>query len=269
MSLGQSASPNISSIDKSVNTMALPKLKARHGIVRKPVIAPLAGTTKAVSLSQRPQPPAKPRSEQPLSAGGSYKLRTLAQQVSGEEKKTSSTHQSTIFGGQTRLDSGSSNDNEASSSVNSTQNGHARVQRGKSEKFWEHQTLSKHSSSQSHTSSAGSSAIQSVKSTSELLEEARLIAGLEEPDEVDQQRAPNKSLADTLVLERGHITVVEGDSRATFSDQAMGHCYRNNRSSDDQVSFLFNFILNIRQLMMRFLLFILLVYFNTTSFSLI
>ncbi|KAK9959642.1 hypothetical protein ABG768_009752 [Culter alburnus] len=241
MSRGQSASPNISSIDNSVNTMALPKLKARHGIVRKPVIASLAGTTKAVSLSQRPQPPAKPRSEQPLSAGGSYKLCTLAQQVSGEEKKTSSTHQCTIFGGQNRLDSGSSNDNEASSSVNSTQNGHRRVQRGKTEKFWEphkHQTLSKHSSSQSYTSSAGSSTIQSVKSTSELLEEARLIAGLEQPDEVDQQRAPNKSLADTLVMESGHIPVVEDDSSATFFDQAMIHSLEreagNNCSSDDE-----------------------------------
>lgn len=250
MSRGQSASPNISSIDNSVNTMALPKLKARHGIVRKPVIASLAGTTKAVSLSQRPQPPAKPRSERPLSAGGSYKLCTLAQQVSGEEKKTSSTHQCTIFGGQNRLYSGSSNDNEASSSVNLTQNGHRRVQRGKTEKFWEphkHQTLSKHSSSQSYTSSAGSSTIQSVKSTSELLEEARLIAGLEQPDEVDQQRAPNKSLADTLVMESGHIPVVEDDSSATFSDQAMLHSMEreagNNCSSDDEVSFLFYFIL--------------------------
>ncbi|XP_048046910.1 uncharacterized protein ttc6 isoform X2 [Megalobrama amblycephala] len=241
MSRGQSASPNISSIDNSVNTMALPKLKARHGIVRKPVIASLAGTTKAVSLSQRPQPPAKPRSERPLSAGGSYKLCTLAQQVSGEEKKTSSTHQCTIFGGQNRLDSGSSNGNEASSSVNSTQNGHRRVQRGKTEKVWEphkHQTLSKHSSSQSYTSSAGSSTIQSVKSTSELLEEARLIAGLEQPDEVDQQRAPNKSLADTLVMESGHIPVVEDDSSATFFDQAMIHSMErepgNNCSSDDE-----------------------------------
>ncbi len=100
MSRGQSTSPNISSIDKSGNTMALPKLKARHGIVRKPVIASLAGTTKAVSLSQRPQPPSKPRSERPLSAGGSYKPCTLAQQVSGEEMKNLSNQQSTFFGGQ-------------------------------------------------------------------------------------------------------------------------------------------------------------------------
>lgn len=228
--------------------MALPKLKARHGIVRKPVIASLAGTTKAVSLSQRPQPPAKPRSEWPLSAGGSYKLHTLAQQVSGEEKKTSSAHQSTIFERQNRRDSGSSNDNEASSSVNTAQNGHRGVQRGKTEQFWEpheHQTLSKHSSSQSHTSSAGSSTIQSVKSTSDLLEEARTIAGLQQPDEVDQQRAPNESLADS-VMESGHIPVVEEDSGATFSDQATVHSMEreagNNCSSDDEVSCLFYFV---------------------------
>ncbi|XP_067312035.1 uncharacterized protein ttc6 [Pseudorasbora parva] len=240
MSGGQSTSPNISSKDKSVNTMPLPKLKARHGIVRKPVIASLAGTTKAVSLSQRPQPPAKPRSEWPLSAGGSYKLRTLDQQVSGEEKKISSTQLSTIFGGQNRSDSGSSNDNEASSSVNSAQNGHRRVQKGTTEKFLEphkHQTLSKQSSSQSHISSAGSSAIQSVKSIPELLEEARLIAGLEQPDEVDQQRAPNESLADALVMESGHIPV-EDDSGATYSDHAtvdsMGRKTGNNCSSDDE-----------------------------------
>ncbi len=208
MSRGQSTSPNISSIDKSGNTMALPKLKARHGIVRKPVIASLAGTTKAVSLSQRPQPPAKPRSERPLSAGGSYKPYTLAQQVSGEEMKNLSNQQSTFYGGQNRLESGSCNDNEVSGSVNSAQNGHKRAQRGKSEKFREphkHQTLSKHSSSQSHTSSAGSSTIQSIKSTSELLNEARLIAGPELPDEVVQQRAPNETLADTLVMVSGHI----------------------------------------------------------------
>lgn len=243
MSRGQSTSPNISSIDKSVNTMALPKLKARHGIVRKPVIASLAGTTKAVSLSQRPQPPAKPRSEWSLSAGGSYKLHTLAQQVSGE-KKTSSAHQSTICERQNRRDSGSSNDNEASSSVN------IGVQRGKTEQFWEPhepQTLSKHTSSQSHTSSAGSSTIQSVKSTSDLLEEARTIAGLQQPDEVDQQRAPNESLADSLVMESGHTPVVEDDSAATFSDQATVHSIKreagNNCSSDDEVSCLFYFIL--------------------------
>ncbi|RXN19260.1 tetratricopeptide repeat 6 [Labeo rohita] len=174
--------------------MALPKLKARHGIVRKPVIASLAGTTKAVSLSQRPQPPAKPRSERPLSAGGSHKPRTLAQQDSGEEMKNSSTQQSSFFGGQNRTDSGSCNDNEMLGSVNSAQNGHKRAQGGKSETFREphkHQALSKHSS-------AGSSTIQSVKSTSELLEEARLIAGLQLPDEVDQQRAPNETLEDTL-----------------------------------------------------------------------
>ncbi|KAK7142700.1 hypothetical protein R3I94_012150 [Phoxinus phoxinus] len=240
MSRGQSTSPNISSVDKSGNTMALPKLKARHGIVRKPVIASLAGTTKAVSLSQRPQPPAKPRSEWPLSAGGSYKLHTLAQQVSGEEKKTSSAHQSTICERQNRRDSGSSNDNEVSSSVNSAQNGHRGVQRGKAEQFWEpheHQTLSKHSSSQSHTSSAGSSTIQSVKSTSDLLEEARTIAGLVQPDEVDQQRAPDESLADSLVMGSGHTPVVE-DSGATFSHQATVHSMEreagNNCSSDDE-----------------------------------
>ncbi|XDV42849.1 hypothetical protein PO909_011443 [Leuciscus waleckii] len=221
--------------------MALPKLKARHGIVRKPVIASLAGTTKAVSLSQRPQPPAKPRSEWSLSAGGSYKLNTLAQQVSGE-KKTSSAHQSTICERQNQRVSGSSNDNEASSSVNSAQNGHIGVQRGKTEQFWEpheHQTLSKHSSSQSHTSSAGSSTIQSFKSTSDLLEEARTIAGLQQPDEVDQQRALNESLADSLVMESGHIPVVEDDSAATFSDQATVHSIEreagNNCSSDDEV----------------------------------
>ncbi|XP_077095050.1 uncharacterized protein ttc6 isoform X1 [Siphateles boraxobius] len=241
MSRGQSTSPNISSIDKSVNTMALPKLKARHGIVRKPVIASLAGTTKAVSLSQRPQPPAKPRSEWPLSAGGSYKLHTLAQQVSGEEKKTSSALQSTICKRQNLQDSGSSNDNEASNSVNSAQNGHIGVQRGKTEQFWEpheHQTLSKHSSFQNHTSSAGSSTIQSVKSTSDLLEEARTIAGLQQPDEVDQQRAPNECLADSLVMESGHIPEEEDDSGATFSDQAMVHSMEreagNNCSSDDE-----------------------------------
>lgn len=208
MSRGQSTSPNISSIDKSGNTMALPKHKARHGIVRKPVIASLAGTTKAVSLSQRPQPPAKPRSERPLSAGGSYKPCTLAQQVSGEEMKNLSNQQSTFFGGQNRSDSGSCNDNEVSGSGNSAQNGHKRAQRGKSEQFQEphkHQNLSKHSSSQSHTSRAGSSTIQSIQSSSELLNEARLIAGPELPDEVDQQRAPNETLADTLVMVSGHI----------------------------------------------------------------
>ncbi|XP_016129583.1 uncharacterized protein ttc6, partial [Sinocyclocheilus grahami] len=213
MSRGQSTSPNISPIDKSGNIITLPKLKARHGIVRKPAIASLAGTTKAVSLSQRPKPPAKPRSEMPLSAGGSYKPCTLAQQVSGEETKNFSNQQSTFFGGQNRPDSASCNDNEVSGSVNSAQNGHKRAQRGKSETFWEpheHQTLSKHSSSQSHTSSAGSSTIQSVKSTSELLNVARLIAGPELPDEVDQQRSPNETLADT-VMGSGHI---EEDSGA-------------------------------------------------------
>ncbi|XP_059375921.1 uncharacterized protein ttc6 isoform X2 [Carassius carassius] len=202
--------------------MALPNLKARHGIVRKPVIASLAGTTKAVSLSQRPQPPAKPRSERPLSAGGSYKPCTLAQQVSGEETQ--------IFSNQ-QPDSGSCNDNEVSGSVNSAQNGHKRARRGKSETFPEphkHQTLSKHSSSHSHTSSAGSSTIQSVKSTSELLNEARLLAGPELPDDVDQQRSPDETLADTLVKGSGHI---EEDSGAVVHsmEREAGHSC----SSDD------------------------------------
>ncbi|XP_026142291.1 uncharacterized protein ttc6 isoform X3 [Carassius auratus] len=210
------------SIDKSGNTMALPNLKARHGIVRKPVIASLAGTTKAVSLSQRPQPPAKPRSERPLSAGGSYKPCPLAQQVSGEETK--------IFSNQQPY-SGSCNDNEVSGSVNSAQNGHKRARRGKSETFPEphkHQTLSKPSSSQSHISSAGSSTIQSVKSTSELLNEARRIAGPELPDDVDQQRSPDETLADTLVKGSGHI---EEDSGAVVHsmEREDGHSC----SSDD------------------------------------
>ncbi|XP_057199090.1 uncharacterized protein ttc6 [Triplophysa rosa] len=165
--------------------MPLRKPKPGHDIVQKPVIASLAGTTKAVSMSHRPQPPIKPRSEKNLSAGGSYKPSTLTQQGACASKKA---HQSAF------CSPGSSENFE-----DGEQNGFGG---GTTESFWEagtHQALSK-----SHTSSSCSSRTQSVKSTSELLMEARLIAGLEQPDESGQQRATEETLPDTTVKESGH-----------------------------------------------------------------
>lgn len=157
-------------------------------MVQNPAIASLAGTTKAVSMSQRPQPPIKPRSEKNLSAGASYKPRTLTQQGAGALKKA---HQSAFCKGQKRLSPGSL---ESLPELNGYGG-------GMTESFWEacaHQTSSK-----SHTSSSCSSETKSVKSTSELLMEARLIAGLEQPDESGQQRATDETLTDTSVKESG------------------------------------------------------------------
>lgn len=186
MNVAHKARPKISSTDASVNTMPLRKPKPGHEIVQKPAIASLAGTTKAVSMSQRPQPPIKPRSEKNLSAGGSYKSSTLTQQGEGASKKA---HQSAFC------------------SPGSSENFKDREQNGfgggTTESFWDavtHQALSH----QSHTSSSGSSRTQSVKSTSELLMEARLIAGLEQPDESGQQRVTEETLRDTSVKESRH-----------------------------------------------------------------
>ncbi|TRY89680.1 hypothetical protein DNTS_010125, partial [Danionella cerebrum] len=196
MSRGQSTSSNISSTDKPLNTMALPKLKARPRIARKPVIASLAGTTKAVSLFQRPQPPAKPRSECPLSAGASSTHHTPYQQVSGEDKKNSTradgfpTEQHQFF-------SGSSDETVALSSERDACQFHPDMH---------HNLLKNHGSTHNHN----------VKSSSQLLEEARIIAGVQQPCEDDQQRALKDSLEDTSVKES---LLTEGDSRVpTLTD---------------------------------------------------
>lgn len=206
MSEAHKARLKVSSTDTSVNAIPLRQPKAGHEIVQKPVIASLAGTTKAVSMSQRPQPPIKLRSEKNRSAGGSYKPRALTQRGAGALKKA---HRYTFR--KDLLSQGSSDNFE-----DPEQDGYGRRM---TESLWEtrtHQTLSK---------SSCSSKTRSVKSSSDLLMEARLIAGLEQPDESGQQRATDETLSDTFVKESGHIgEEIVGDLEKKVSIETLSTC---------------------------------------------
>ncbi|XP_036448519.1 uncharacterized protein ttc6 [Colossoma macropomum] len=191
-----------------------PKHGAGQDAAMKPAIASLAGTARSVSMSKRPQPPAKHRSERPLSTGGTFKNRTHSQQVSSEKKKSPTTRvqRSTVLSRGHLLTSSSSDgsavDSDESASDESEQNGqkHRKARKKKRRQLKDlpqEQTNPKNRSSGSLKSSSASSTIRSVKSVAELLEEAREIAA-ERPQETDHQRVPQEARSKTLVKESGH-----------------------------------------------------------------
>ncbi|XP_072545496.1 uncharacterized protein ttc6 isoform X2 [Salminus brasiliensis] len=206
--------PNLPRDDASMSAQTLPKHGAGQEAAKKPAIASLAGTARLVSLSKRPQPPAKPRSERPSSAVGVFKNHTHSEQLSGGKKKAPSIQiqQSTVLGRGHLLTSSSSDESTAVSeeSVTDDPEQSRQTQRKASNKkrkqlkdTRQEQRTSKERSSCSSKSSSATSTIQSVKSVTELLEEASNIAAGRQ-QEIDHQRVPQKAMMDVREKESGH-----------------------------------------------------------------
>ncbi|XP_076834866.1 uncharacterized protein ttc6 isoform X2 [Brachyhypopomus gauderio] len=193
--------PNLPHEDTSMNSTTVPKHGAGHETAMMPAIAPLAGTTTLISMSRRPQPPAKPRSDRSPSAGGSYKSHTPSQQVPGDKKQAPSTEiQHSGVQSRGHLLSSSSSDESVgpggSTSSESKQNGRRRVRKKKRSQHsytkQDQPISSKKHSSKSPTGSLATSSICSLKSATELLDEARHIVA-EGAHEAGQQRAPQET----------------------------------------------------------------------------
>ncbi|KAL7862113.1 hypothetical protein SRHO_G00135540 [Serrasalmus rhombeus] len=224
-SLPQSAPPpslsKTSKMRKSVQQNLLHEnASAKHGAgqeeAMKPAIASLAGTARSVSMSKRPQPPAKPRSERPLSTGGTFKNCTHSQQLSSEKKKspTSRVQQTTVLSRGRLLTSSSSDgstvESDESASDESEQSGqkHRKARKKKRRQLQDLQ----HTTPESLKSSSSSSTVRSVKSVAELLEEAREIAA-ERPEETGHQRVPQEARSKTLMKESANELITSPQSR--------------------------------------------------------
>ncbi|KAI4882939.1 hypothetical protein NFI96_015609 [Prochilodus magdalenae] len=196
---------------KDTRAKPAPKHGAGQEAVIKPAIASLAGTAKSVCMSKRPQPPAKPRSERPSSAGGTFKNRTHSWQEQSEKRKSSAPVQRLTVLNRGHVLTSSSSDGSTVDSEESVfdESEQVRQKHRKASKKTRRQlkdmqserTTPKHHSSGSLKSSSAASTIQSVKSVAELLEEARDIAA-ERPQDADHQRVPQE--ANILVKGSGH-----------------------------------------------------------------
>lgn len=202
--------PNVLHEDTFKSAKSPPKQIACREIAMKPAIASCAGTARSVTMSKRPQPPAKPRSEELLSAGGSVKNHTQTQLKSGEKKKSLSTrNQRSAVMSRGHLMTTSSSEESVETSEESTsdeleQNGqkHRKVSKKKKRQVKRRQqgpASSENSRLGSPRHSSATSAVLSVKSVAELLEEARHIAA-EIRQDADHQRAPEKRVSETEII---------------------------------------------------------------------
>uniref|UniRef100_W5JYA2 Tetratricopeptide repeat domain 6 n=1 Tax=Astyanax mexicanus TaxID=7994 RepID=W5JYA2_ASTMX len=196
--------PNVSTSEKTS-----PKLGSGQEAVKTPAIASLAGTARLVSLSKRPQPPAKPRSEKPSTAGGAFKNQTPSEQLSGEKKQAPRNQGQylTVLDRCCLLNSSSSDEitvdrNEYEQDRRKCRKESEKKRRQLTDRQQEERASKEHSSGSSKSSSA-TSTIRSIKSVTELLEEARNIAtgGLQE---IHHQRVTEKAVSDMMKQESGH-----------------------------------------------------------------
>lgn len=186
-----------------------PPVSVPSPVVYKPAIASLTGTTKAVSMSKRPQPPPKPRSERPPT--GSKLLNTRIRSVLSPAHKISVANTDTQLHGPLQGSSPSLRPYDSSSESNSSDDsgsdqsacGQSKVRRRKKRRTrLRHQPKSDKPPTGQKTRTP---ILHSVKSATELLEEARNIAGREtESQEAEASMASAKSLVRT-----GHRTVDE------------------------------------------------------------
>eukprot|EP00063_Salmo_salar_P075225 XP_014050060.1 PREDICTED: tetratricopeptide repeat protein 6 isoform X1 [Salmo salar] len=179
---------------------------------QKPAIAQLAGTTKVVSMSMRPQPPSKPRSERPATRTRKfiYKSKKESEQVSEKEAA------------ERCIRSSDNTDDSRNSEDSGSEQSHGKApQKVKKKKRRKQKDRSTHAprtptddrSSKSQRSTMAPNSIHSVKSTTELLDEARGIVGAEgaesQEDTDPQQRDPEESVATTMGLVRGRGRTVD------------------------------------------------------------
>ncbi|XP_064783069.1 uncharacterized protein ttc6 [Oncorhynchus masou masou] len=190
---------------------------------QKPAIAQLAGTTKVVSMSMRPQPPSKPRSERPATGTRMfiYKSKKESEQVSEKEAAERRIRRSNFFSRCLALSSDNTDDSRNSEESGSEPSHGKAPQRVKKKKRRNQKDRSTHAprtptddrSSKSQRSTMAPNSIHSVKSTTELLEEARGIVGAEvaesQVDTDPQQRHPEESVATTMGLVRGRGRTVD------------------------------------------------------------
>ncbi|XP_030643573.1 uncharacterized protein ttc6 [Chanos chanos] len=204
MSVSHSTKPNVSSEDGSTSTKVSAKHKAGRKASTRPVIAQLAGTVATVSLSARPQPPAKPRPERPSTAARPHKARLLSRQVSDAEKipalsqvpQKPSPRDSRIVSSDSTDVTGES-DSLYSEQSDRTALRNAKVKKGEPSKDHQLQSSSSSHDSKSDHSGKVTGSTQTLKSTTELLKEARSIAGVTSPGprENEQQRVPEVLVA--------------------------------------------------------------------------
>ncbi|XP_031684552.1 uncharacterized protein ttc6 isoform X3 [Oncorhynchus kisutch] len=190
---------------------------------QKPAIAQLAGTTKVVSMSMRPQPPSKPRSERPATGTRMfiYKSKKESEQVSKKEAAERRIRRSNFFSRCLALSSDNTDDSRNSEDSGSEPSHGKAPQKVKKKKRRNQKDRSTHAprtptddrSSKSQRSTMAPNSIHSVKSTTELLEEARGIVGPEvaesQEDTDPQQRHPEESVATTMGLVRGRGRTVD------------------------------------------------------------
>ncbi|CAB1331169.1 unnamed protein product, partial [Coregonus sp. 'balchen'] len=189
----------------------------------KPAIAQLAGTTKVVSMSMRPQPPSKPRSERPATGTRTfiYKSKKESEQVSEKEAAERRIQKSNFFSRCQALSSDNTDDSRNSEDSGSEQSHGNSPQKVKKKKRREQKDRSTHTprtstddrTSKSQRSTKAPNSIHSVKSTTELLDEARGIVGAkgaESQEDTDpQQRDPEESVAKAMGLVRGRGRTVD------------------------------------------------------------
>ena len=176
----------------------------------RPVIAPLAGTTRVIHMTQRPLPPPKPRSEHPFMTTRTlaHKTNKSANQTKDSVNKPSDRNYHRSHGGRVQSSDSSEDESANSSDLGSDQSRSSSVGRRLGKKKKKRKALVTRTPVDA---AGGGGSVHSVRSAEELLREAQDIAGVGPGEEAvgedlhGQQRTPEEmvEVAKMLVRERG------------------------------------------------------------------
>ncbi|XP_041927161.1 uncharacterized protein ttc6 isoform X2 [Alosa sapidissima] len=186
-------------------------------VVFKPAIAQLAGTTKAVSMSQRPQPPPKPRSERPPTEAKVRKTHIRSVQALAPGTRVAKAYTSQHLFQRDSLTLSSDNLSESNSSDDSGSGQSARAHREVKRRKRRRARPARSPESDKTPlgqKTKGPIIPHSVKSATELLEEARNIAGREVES---QEEAAAKTLVRTCRRTVDEIIVSLQSGTVAFS----------------------------------------------------
>nr|XP_015206045.1 PREDICTED: tetratricopeptide repeat protein 6 isoform X1 [Lepisosteus oculatus] len=211
--------------------------KSQNSAALKPAIAQQVGTTKIVLLSKRPEPPQKPKSVQPVTRGTRTRVRapvtpaagelgsaTMKNQLHRNKRRGTSVTVPQVLSSDSSDESENNDDSHSEDSDESVRSESHRKHRGKAGKKRRKVGTESHPSarhqqptsvdngnSASRQSTVGSSHAHSVRSASELLEEAIDIARTDASvnEKYFQQRQPEGSTLTAKTLVRDSARTVD------------------------------------------------------------